>query len=146
MYLDTCIIVKLFAREVDSEFYGRLVDGQPACTSVLAYTEVWSALLQKERGGSLTETQRQRAWNAFDGKVLNDSMELLPLGPAILKRANRILERCHPRVPLRSLDALHLASADQSQDWPLVTGDRRMRDAAELLGFPLAPLPPISHS
>jgi len=36
---------------------------------------------------------------------------------------------------LRTLDALHLASCDQSQDWPLSTTDKRMRDAATLLRF-----------
>ena len=28
MYLDTSILVKLFVRELDSEFYGKLTDGQ----------------------------------------------------------------------------------------------------------------------
>lgn len=141
MYLDTSVMVKLFAPEPDSEFYGKLTDGQAVCSSVLSYTEFWSALLGRERAGKITAGQRQRAWAAFDGNVMSDVIELLPMGPAIYKRANRIIEVCHPKVPLRSLDALHLASADQSQDWPLVTGDKRMRDAAELLGFPLAPLP-----
>jgi predicted nucleic acid-binding protein len=141
MYLDTCVFIKLFTREDDSEFYGKLVDGQAISSSVLAYTEVWSAMLQKERGDSLTSEQRQRAWAAFDRNVMEDIIELLPMGPAVFKRANRILEVCHPKVPLRSLDALHLASADQAQDWPLVTGDKRMRDAAAFLGFPLSELP-----
>ena len=141
MYLDTSVLVKLFTREPDSEFYGKLTDGQAVCSSVLAYTEVWSALLAKERAGSLTTEQRRKIWAAIDRNVMSDVIELLPMGPAIFKRANRILEVCHPKVPLRSLDALHLASADQSQDWPLATDDKRMRDAAEMLGFPLTPLP-----
>ena len=141
MYLDTSVLVKLFVQEPDSEFYGKLTDGQIICSSVLAYTEVWSALLAKERGAGLTPEHRRKVWAAFDGNVMSDIIELLPMGPAIFKRANRILEVCHPQVPLRSLDALHLASADQSQDWPLVTGDKRMRDAAQLLGFPLNALP-----
>jgi predicted nucleic acid-binding protein len=141
MYLDTSVMVKLFVREPDSEFYGKLTDGQTVCSSVLAYTEVWSALLAKERAGGLTLEQRRKVWAAYDRNVMSDLIELLPMGPAIFKRANRILEVCHPRLPLRSLDALHLASADQSQDWPLATGDKRMRDAAEMLGFPLTPLP-----
>jgi len=141
MYLDTSVLVKLFAREPDSEFYGKQTDGQTVCSSVLAYTEVWSALLAKERAGGLTAALRRKVWGAFDRNVMSDVIELLPMGPAIFKRANRILEVCHPKVPLRSLDALHLASADQTQDWPLATGDKRMRDAAELLGFPLTPLP-----
>jgi predicted nucleic acid-binding protein len=141
MYLDTSVMVKLFVREPDSEFYGKLTDGQTICSSVLAYTEVWSALLAKERADGLTLEQRRKVWAAYDRNVMSDLIELLPMGPAIFKRANRILEVCHPKVPLRSLDALHLASADQSQDWPLATGDKRMRDAAEMLGFPLTPLP-----
>jgi len=44
-------------------------------------------------------------------------------------------------VPLRSLDALHLATADQLQDWPLVTSDQRLREAALHLGYPLNDLP-----
>src|SRR5688572_15726715 len=141
MYLDTSVLVKLFTREPDSEHYGKLTDGQVVCSSVLAYTEAWSALLAKERAGGLTPEQRRKVWAAFDRNVMEDVIELLPMGPAIFKRANRILEVCHPKVPLRSLDALHLASADQSQDWPLATGDKRMREAAEMLGFPLTPLP-----
>ena len=141
MYLDTSVLVKLFTREPDSEYYGKLTDGQTVCSSVLAYTEVWSALLAKERAGSITTEQRRKVWAAIDRNVMSEVIELLPMGPAIFKRANRILEVCHPKVPLRSLDALHLASADQSQDWPLATGDKRMRDAAEMLGFPLTPLP-----
>jgi predicted nucleic acid-binding protein len=141
MYLDTSVIVRLFARDKDSEFWGELTDGRPVCSSVLAYTETWSALLQLERAEKITAAHRQHAWAAFDQNVMNETIELLPMSPAIFKRANRILERCHPRVPLRSLDALHLAGADQAQDWPLATADKRMRDAAELLGFPLTPLP-----
>lgn len=142
MYLDTSVLVKLFAREPDSDFYGNMTDGQSVCSSVLAYTETWSALLGRERAKQLTMEERQRAWSSFDRIVLEDLIELVPMSPAIFKRANRIMEVCHPRVPLRSLDALHLATADQCQDWPLATGDKRMRDAAALLGFPLASLPP----
>jgi predicted nucleic acid-binding protein len=141
MYLDTSVLVKLFIRDPESEFYGRLTDGQIVCSSVLAYTEVWSALLFRERAGGLTPGLRQRAWAAFDRNVMEEVVELLPMGPAIFKRANRILEACHPKVALRSLDALHLASADQSQDWPLATHDKRMRDAAVMLGFPVTPWP-----
>ena len=141
MYLDTCVLIKLFTREEDSEFYGKLTDGQVVCSSVLAYTEVWSTLLRKERGGALTAEQRVRAWTAFDENIMRNVIELLPMSPAIFKRANRMLEAAHPTVGLYTLDALHLASADQAQDWPLVTGDKQMRAAAKILGFPLSPLP-----
>jgi predicted nucleic acid-binding protein len=73
--------------------------------------------------------------------VDDEAILLVPLSEATLKKANHILDQCHPRVALRSLDALHLAACDQVQDWPLCTTDARMRQAAEALRFALAPLP-----
>jgi predicted nucleic acid-binding protein len=141
VYLDTSILVKLFVREPDSDFFGKLTDGESLSSSVLAYTEVWSALLAKERSGAIRIEQRRRAWAAFQWNVDEEIILLLPFTQAVFKKANRILENCHPQVPLRSLDALHLASADQLQDWPLGTADKRMRDAALLLNFPLTARP-----
>ena len=138
MYLDSGILVKLFTRERDSDFFGKLTDGQSLSSSILAYTEVWSALLAKERNGAITVEQRQRAWRAFERNVDEEIILLVPFSPAIFKKANHLLESCHPQVPLRSLDALHLASSDHLQDWPLCTTDKRMREAATILRFPLA--------
>jgi predicted nucleic acid-binding protein len=141
MYLDTAVLVKLFVAEPDSPFFGQLVDGQPVCSSAIAYTEFWSALLGKERAGAITGDERHRAWAAFQRHVEEETILLVPLSEATLKKANHILEQCHPRVPLRSLDALHLAGCDQAQEWPLCTTDARMRQAAEVLRFALSPLP-----
>jgi uncharacterized protein len=137
VYLDTSVIVKLFVREPESDFYGRLVDGQPLCSSILAHTELRSALLAKERQGRMSAKQLYEAWGVFERCVDERTIELLQLGPSIFRRATLLLERCHPAIPLRSLDALHLACADQAQDWPLVTHDQRMRGAAAHLGYPL---------
>lgn len=139
MYLDTAVLVKLFVPEPDSKFFGELVDGQTISSSELAYTEFWSALLGKERSGAITAEQRRRAWAAFERNVTEEMIWLAPMGDAVFKRANRILEQCHPQVALRSLDALHLAACDQLQDWPLCTTDLRMRQGAERLNFPLSP-------
>jgi predicted nucleic acid-binding protein len=56
-----------------------------------------------------------------------------------LSKARQLLERCHPQVPLRTLDAIHLATADLAQDFPLVTTDARMREAATVAGIPVFP-------
>lgn len=142
MYLDSCILVKLLVREADSEFYGRLTDGQPVASSMLAYTEVWAALVAKERKQHITAELRQQAWRRFEQLYLEDIFDLASISDAIVRRANWIIGRVHPQVPLRSLDAIHLATADQLQDWPLVTADARMRDAAVLMGYPVTELPP----
>jgi predicted nucleic acid-binding protein len=141
MYLDTAILLKLFVREPDSEFFGKRVNGQPLSSSALALTEMFSALLGKERSGAITSGQRQYAWSAFQYNVNEELIELTPISSLILRRANYILDRCHPAVPLRTLDALHLATCDQLQDWPLYTTDKRMRQAAEVMSFPLSEMP-----
>ena len=141
MYLDTAVLVKLFARESDSEFFGKMTDGERISSSVLSFTEVYAALLRKIRNGELTVTERRGAWASFENAVEEGTIELAPFHEALFKKSNRIMEQCNPKVALRSLDALHLATCDQLQDWPLCTTDIRMRQAAELLRFPLSELP-----
>ncbi|MFZ4818484.1 MAG: type II toxin-antitoxin system VapC family toxin [Limisphaerales bacterium] len=141
MYLDSCILVKLLIREPDSEFYGQWVDGHPVSSSLLAYTEVWSALLARERAQLIRTRLRLEAWQRFEDQMRMQMIDLSPVSEAIVRRAHWILGRVHPKVPLRSLDALHLATADQLQDWPLVTSDQRLREAALHLGYPLSDLP-----
>lgn len=138
MYLDTAILVKLYVREPDSEYFAKMADGQSISSSSIAFTEFWSALLGKERAGAINSRQRREAWAAFDRDLEEENIRLEPLSWPIFKKANRILADCHPGVPLRSLDALHLATCDHLQDWPLCTTDARMRQAATLLRFTLA--------
>ena len=139
MYLDSCILVKLLTVEPDSEFFVRALEGQPVSTSELAQTEVFSALLARERAGNISGRDRQRAWREFSDRVTSGEIRIEPLNPIVQRKARQLLERCHPAVPLRTLDALHLATVDLCQDFPLVTTDARLRDAAVVAGFPLFP-------
>jgi predicted nucleic acid-binding protein len=139
MYLDTSIIVKLLVPEADSDFFEANLVGESLSSSELASTEVWSALLAKERTGHIKRKDRQKAWQTFEGWVESEQIRLHKLNTVALKRASRILETVHPQVPLRTLDAIHAAACDLSQDFPLCTNDRRMRDAAKLLRIPVFP-------
>jgi predicted nucleic acid-binding protein len=56
-------------------------------------------------------------------------------------RLSQLLEACHPRVALRTLDAIHLATARRGQSRPLCSNDVRVRHAASHLALPLAPMP-----
>jgi predicted nucleic acid-binding protein len=141
MYVDTAVLLKLVVREPDSLHYARLVEGQEVCSSELARTECFAALLRKEREGAFTRGGRARAWKQIEADVLEGRLQVLPISEAVLMASRRILEACHPHVALRSLDAIHLASAERLQSWPLCTNDVRMRDAATRLGMPLSPLP-----
>ena len=56
---------------------------------------------------------------------------------------NAIMARCYrlaPPIPIRTFDAIHLATARVAGETELVATDKRMRDAAKLLGFTLFPI------
>ena len=139
MFLDTSIIVKLLVKEADSDFYQDALADVRLTASELAATETWSTLLFKERQKEISKAQRAAAWRVFRDRVESKEILLHPLTSAVLRKANHILERCHPAVPLRTLDAIHTAACDLSQDFPLCTADKRMRDAAGVLGIPIFP-------
>ena len=142
MYLDSATLVKLVVRETDSFFYAEQTNGQAdVWSSQLALTESWSALVRKLREGAINLRARRVAWQKLERYFTDGMLGLVPVDESILKRANRIILRCHPRVALRSLDAIHLASCEAADAFPLLTNDRQMRTAADHLRFPLGPLP-----
>ena len=139
MYLDSAIIVKLLVREADSGWFNRHLEGQAFETSELALTEVRSALLSKERAGHITTRERVSAGEKFLAMIEDDIFRLLPLNRRVLDRASAMQLACHPRIPLRTLDALHVASADLHRSEALSTTDGRMRAACEQFAISLFP-------
>lgn len=139
MYLDSAIIVKLLVREDDSEWFNRELAGHTFETSELALAEVRSALLAKERAGQITSRERISAAQKFLEMVNNELIKLFPLNRPVLERASALQLACHPRIPLRTLDALHVATCDLHQCGTLSTTDARMRDACEQFAIALLP-------
>jgi predicted nucleic acid-binding protein len=141
MYLDTCVIVKLVSHELDSAAYHAVVLGKPIVTSELAITEVRSALLMKERAGRISRAHRNAGWRLFQQKVRDHEFELLPLNRQVVERASGILEQCHPTVGLRTLDAIHVATAELHGGEEMCSSDQRVREACEFLNIALAAEP-----
>ena len=143
MYLDSAILVKLVVREPDSDFYASVVDGQRnVFSSELAVVECRSALARKRQHGELGVRQYDGAWQRLqDFWADGGGLQLRPIALSVLQEAGDIIERCAGRVPLRTLDAIHLATCLRIRAAPLVTNDTVMRAAAGVLGVPLGPLP-----
>lgn len=139
MYLDSAIIVKLLIREPDSEFFDAALSGQILDSSELCLTEVCSALLAKERAGGITARERRQAMEQFYSLVQSEILRLFPMSSATLSRAAAILEACHPRIALRTLDALHVATCEIHQCDTLCATDTRMRSAGAQLAIKLFP-------
>lgn len=135
MYLDTSVLVKRYTVEPDSAEVDALLVGATLVTSELAMGEVWSALLSKERGKIINVAQRTAAWNAFNEDIDEGALRIIPLDGVMIREANEAMLSVHPHVPLRTLDAIHLATYQSVVTGPLFTKDKRMRDAAKLLGI-----------
>lgn len=123
IYLDSSAIVKLVVREAESAALRRFLRRRP--------TRVSSALARVEvvRAVRLQGPEAQARAHAVLARI-----RLLRIDDDVLSLA-AILE---PAL-LRSLDAIHLASARVfgAELGGVVTYDVRMRDAAELLGVPV---------
>ena len=135
MYLDTSVLVKRYVAEPDSDHVDEVVVGYTLVSSELALAEVWSALLAKERNNVLAPEARENAWSAFLNDVDEGVLRLIPLDGVMIREANETMLRVHPHVPLRTLDAVHLATYGSVITGPIFTKDKRMLAAAKLLGY-----------
>ena len=142
MYLDTAIIIKLLVREADSGWFNRALAGERFETSELAIAEVRSALLAKERAGHITSVERVAAGERFFDMIEDELLKLHPLNRSVLERASAIQLACHPKIPLRTLDALHVATCDLHRSGALATTDGRMRSACQQFAITLVPANP----
>lgn len=123
-YLDSSAIVKLVVAEPESAALRRyLRRRRPLVSSALAKAEVARALLP------LGEQAVRR------GQDVLARLELIRVSDRILGAAGQL-----PPAELRTLDAIHLATAQQlgSDLARIVTYDERLRAAATATGCPVA--------
>jgi predicted nucleic acid-binding protein len=125
IYLDTSVaLAELFAedRKAPDDLWS-----QPLVSSRLLEYELWTRV--NARGSARTHGDGVR-------EVLA-RVSLVELAPPVLARALEPFP-----VPVRTLDALHLATLDylagMRQPAPLATFDERLRRGAVALGLPIA--------
>lgn len=123
-YVDSSALVKLAVAEPESKALRRFLSRrQPLVSSTLARTEVARALMP-----SGPEALSR-------GEEVLRRIQLLRINDRALREAGRLQP-----AELRSLDAIHLASARQlgSSVKQIVTYDERMADAAAEAGWSVA--------
>lgn len=137
IYLDSSALVKLFVSEAESEALNQaLVGAEDVIISDLALTEMASALGRRTRKGSLTPAASRRLYR--EAEKLAASCHRVELTPPIHRHAERLL-LLSVEVPLRALDALHVATALDAEADTFVTYDPRQRAIATSQGLFVAP-------
>lgn len=143
VYLDTSALAKRYVPEVGSAWVARLCQQEAAAISLIAIPELASALARRTRDGALSAQQRDTLFQAF----LRDLRAFVVVEPnqAIAQQAAALLFMTPPSVRLRTLDALHVASARLAfararrrgvATGSFITADRALLDAANWAGLP----------
>lgn len=137
IYLDSCALVKLIAREKETDALIAFLEARPQqrqVTSELATTEVMR-VIRRARCGSqgqalLDEPTFGRLLKAAEARL--DATDQLAVDTALLKAAGELEE-----FNIKSLDAIHLASALLLGPalTSFVTYDERLRSHAENRGL-----------
>lgn len=119
--------------EYDSAALQRLPAGAQLVTSALTLVEAGRAIIRARATGRLTPAEEQAAVRAL--RTFERRCFILDVDRTVLDRVRRPF----PVEPLRTLDAVHLATAELLGEAPqlvtIVTRDVRVRDNGRALGY-----------
>jgi predicted nucleic acid-binding protein len=136
-FWDSSALVPLLVTEASSDLRRKQYDADPwAVVWFGTLAEIESSLVRRQRDGQLP-ADGERAARKRLHEMTKQWTEVTPT-TEVRARAIRLL-RVHP---LRAADAFQLAAAlifcrEQPQHLPFLTADQRLRDAANLEGFPV---------
>jgi len=144
-YWDTSTLVKLYAQEVESAAFENYALSAPskAVTSRIALYEARATFQRKEAEAILQPGCAEKLYSELTQDVAAGELRLVEPGADVEREYGQVLATCcqqTPPIALRTLDALHLASARTAGETELVATDKRLREAAKLLGFSLFPV------
>ena len=119
--------------EHDTAVTKRLAPGTRRVTSALTLSEAGRAIIRARVTGRLTADQEKSAVRAL--RTFERRCFVLDVDAAVLDRVRRPF----PVEPIRTLDAIHLATAELLDEPPqlvtIVTRDDRVRANAQALGY-----------
>jgi predicted nucleic acid-binding protein len=150
-YWDTSALVKLFVKEADSIAFEQhllaltspaLIVPSPPVISRIGIYEIHAVFHRKESEGALPTEGAEILYKRITQDVAAGKIAVVDINSDIEQEYRRILISCFqnkPAMPMRTLDAIHLATARFASESEIVATDKRLRDAAKMLGFSLFP-------
>jgi predicted nucleic acid-binding protein len=133
-YIESSALVAALL-ERDAAAIKKAPRGTRLLTSALTLAEAGRAVIRARATGRLTAEQEQSAMLAL--RTFERRCFILDVDRAVLDRVRRPF----PVEPIRTLDAVHLATAELVGEPPalvaIVTRDSRVRENAQALGHPV---------
>lgn len=134
-YIDTSALAKCYIREPRSlEVLDWAEKRKGAATTALALVEFRCLLARRRRAGQIDNMLERSALAQFDSHVRNNAWRIHQGTFGELAEARDLIETL-PDMPLRTLDALHLAAARSLNAAEFATSDKRQAQAARALGL-----------
>jgi uncharacterized protein len=131
-YVETSALLAVIL-EQDAEAIGQLRTDGLRVTSALTFAEAGRVIVRAARTGLLTPSQERTAVRRL--RTFERRCHVLAITDDILARTRRPF----PVEPIRTLDAIHLATAESLGEPPILmsilTRDERIRRAATAMGF-----------
>lgn len=134
IYIDTSALVKRYIEEPFSSDVDALLESSPVAISHLSIIEVRCALARRRRNREIDPLRENRVNAELAADIQAGSLRVFETTAAHFTAANHLIGRLD-EIPLRTLDALHLAIAEQIQATAFATADRIQADAAAALGL-----------
>jgi predicted nucleic acid-binding protein len=135
IFVETSAVLRWLFAEVDGDsIRSTLASAEKVTSSRLALIETRRVLRRAEREGRITAAESADLLAVF--AQASSTWAILEISEEVARRA----EEGFPSEPVRTLDAIHLASAlflrQSFPDLVILTADERVRANAALLGFP----------
>lgn len=143
-YWDSSALLKLYVPEPDSAgFIARIAQSQnPICSSSIAAVEILCVLHRKERAAELGAGSAATIFARFLADVERGKIERVPFGDDVLSHTVKVVAlvpaRARPTM-IRSLDAIHIASALSARAGTVITTDVRLGRVAQAAGLRVQP-------
>jgi predicted nucleic acid-binding protein len=135
IYADTSALLKRYLHEAFSdEFDDLFVSKGPISISRLGLVEARCSLARRRRQGLINSRIEKKAVNELHNDIRDGALELNAVADEQVASAFHLIESL-PAIPLRSLDAVHLAIARDIQAQSFATADKTQAKAAHALGF-----------
>lgn len=134
-YIDTSTLAKCYIRERRSLEVLEWVEQQGGTTTAsLTLVEFRCLLARRRRAGQIDQPLERQALSEFDGHIRSGAWRIHPGSFTDFANARDLIDLL-PTMPLRALDAIHLAVARHLAVEEFATSDKTQAEAARALGF-----------
>lgn len=134
-YIDTSALAKCYIREAHSlAVLDWAEQREDATTAALTLVEFRCLLARRRRAGQIDAALERRALAEFDFHVRAGAWRIHHAGFGDFASARDLIDVL-PDLPLRTLDALHLAAARAASATEFATSDKVQAQAARALGL-----------